>query len=150
MELITMGIGLIVSTCAKNKELHNAVDDFVTDSVKWVRGWFGNGKNTALMQKLEAEPESPEVKKELSKAMDGMAGNEQFMKQLEKWIQESKKPNPSMKNVLKDVDVEVDGNINIGDKGSNDQKYDMKNVVERSKFKASGDFNLGDIINKKN
>jgi hypothetical protein len=144
MELITMGIGLIVSTCAKNKELHNAVDDFVSDSVKWIRGWFGKGENKALMQKLEAEPQAAEVQKELSKAMGSMAGNEQFMKQLEKWIEESKKPNPSMKNVLKDIDVEAGGNIQIGDKTASDQKFDMKNVVERGKFKAGGDFTLGD------
>ena len=84
MELITMGIGLIVSTCAKNKEVHNAIDDFVTDSVKWVRGWFGKGSNTALIQKLEAEPESEAVKEELTTAMGTMASNPQFMKELEK------------------------------------------------------------------
>jgi hypothetical protein len=144
MELITMGIGLIVSTCAKNKEVHNAIDDFVTDSVKWVRGWFGKDNNTALIQKLEAEPESVAVKEELTTAMGTMASNPQFMKELEKWIQESKKPNPSMKNVLEDIDIEVEGNIRIGDKVASDQKHDMKNVIKKGKIIGGGDFTLGD------
>jgi hypothetical protein len=144
MELITMGIGLIVSTCAKNKQVHEAIDDFVSDSVKWVRSWFGKGENLALMQKLEAEPESEEVKTELTTAMGEMAKNEQFMLQLEKWIKESKKPSPSMKNVLEDIDIEVAGNIRIGDAQSSDKQYDMKNVVKKGKFKGGGDFVLGD------
>jgi len=144
MELITLGLGLIVNTCAKNKEVHAAIDDFVTDSVKWVRGWFGKGDNVGLMTKLEEEPESPEVKEELSTAMGEMAKNEQFMKELERWINESTKPNPSMKNVLEDIDIEVEGNIRIGDKEKHDQKYDMKNVIKKGNIKGGGDFVLGD------
>ena len=49
-----------------------------------------------------------------------------------------------MKNVLEDLDVEVEGNIRIGDQEEGDQKYDMKNVVKRSRFKGGGDFVLGD------
>jgi hypothetical protein len=145
MELITLGLGLIVNTCAKNKEVHAAIDDFVSDSVKWFRGWFGKGENVALMTKLEEEPESPEVKEQLSAAMGEMAKNEQFMKELERWVNESKKPNPTMKNVLEDIDIEVEGNINIGDEGGSDQKYDKKNYIKGGKLKVvKGDFNLGD------
>jgi len=145
MELITLGLGLIVNTCAKNKEVNAAIDDFVSDSVKWVRGWFGKGDNVGLMTKLEEEPESPEVKEQLSSAMGEMAKNGQFMKELERWINESKKPNPTMKNVLEDIDIDVEGDINIGDEGGSDQKYDMKNVIKGGKIKAvKGGFNLGD------
>lgn len=150
MELISLGIGLIVNTCMKNKEVNAAVDDFVSDSVRWVRGWIGKSGKKELAQKLEASPESREVREELTEVMGDMSGNEQFMKELKKWIQESKKPNPSMKNVLEDVDVEVEGNIRIGDKEKGDEKHDMKNVVKRSKLKGGGDFVLGDGKFKKN
>ncbi|NER11607.1 hypothetical protein SAMN06265375_10323 [Muriicola jejuensis] len=144
MELITLGIGLVVNTFVKNKEVNAAVDDFVSDSVRWVRGWFKKGDHKELVNKLETAPESKEVNEELVKAMGDLSGNEKFMKELERWIRESQKPNPSMKNVLKDVDVKAGGNIKIGDKTVSDQKFDMKNVIERGKFEAGGDFTLGD------
>jgi len=144
MELITLGIGLIVNTCVKNKEVNAAIDDFVSDSVRWVRGWFGKNNKNALMQKLEDSPESPEVKKELSNAMTEMSKNEQFMKELQRWIAESKKPNPTMKNVLEDINIEVEGNIKIGDKTVTNEKHDMKNVVKKGTIKGGGDFVLGD------
>ena len=144
MELITIGVGLVVNTFIKNKEVNAAVDDFVSDSVRWVRGWFKKGDKNELVKKLETAPESEEVKAALSKAMADLSGDEKFREQLELWIKESRKPVPSMKNVLKDVDVKAGGNIKIGDKTASDQKYDMKNVIERGKFVAGDDFTLGD------
>jgi len=56
----------------------------------------------------------------------------------------TKKNNLSKKNVAEDVDIEVEGNIAIGDKRDDGKHYDQKNVVKKSKFKGKGDFNLGD------
>lgn len=145
MELITLGIGYIVNTFAKNKEVHSVVDDFVTESAKWVRSWFVKNDQEPLIQKLEEEPESEEVKAELSDAIGGMVQDDQFKAELKKWVVECKKPIPSMKNVLEDIEIEVKGHINIGDKGGSDQVYNKKNVVKTGKIKGGGDFNLGDM-----
>ena len=144
MELITLGIGLIVKTCVKNKEAHVAINNFAVESLKWIRGWFGKSKKSELLEKLEANPNSEEAQVELSNAMTDLSSNQQFMKELERWIKESKNPNPSMKNVLEDIDIEVKGNIRIGDKEKSDQKHDLKNVIKKGKIIGGGDFTLGD------
>ena len=48
-------------------------------------------------------------------------------------------------NVSADIEIEVKGHINIGDKGGSDQVYNKKNVVKTGKIKGGGDFNLGDM-----
>lgn len=145
MELITLGVGLVVNTFIKNKEVNAAVDDFVSDSVRWVRGWFKKGGKKDLVKKLENSPDSDEVKSELSKALADLSGDEGFRKQFELWIKESRKPNPTMKNVLEGADINVEGNIRIGDKeAGGDQNFDQKNVVKNSKIVGGGDFTLGD------
>ena len=145
MELVTVGVGMLVNTLVKNKAVNSAVDDFVTDSVKWVRGWFKKKDGEQLVNKIVADPKAPGVKKEMEAAMNEMVKDEQFKKEFERWIKESKEPNPSMKNVLENVDVEVQGDIRIGDKTPSGEKYDMKNVVKNSKFKSNGGgFTIGD------
>jgi hypothetical protein len=145
MELITLGIGYIVNTFAKNKEVHSVFDDFVTESAKWVRSWFRKNDLGPLIQKLEEKPESEDVKAGLSSAMGGMVQDDKFKAELKKWVDECKKPIPSMKNVLEDIEIDVKGHINIGDKSGSDQVYDKKNVVKAGKIKGGGDFNLGDM-----
>lgn len=146
MELVTIGIGMLVNTLVKNKAVNATVDDFVTDSVNWMRGWFKKkDKNEELVNKIASDPEAPEAKKEIEVAMNEMIEDNQFKKELKLWIKESKKPNPSMKNVLENVDIEVEGDIRIGDKTPSGEKFDMKNVVKDSKLKSSGGgFTLGD------
>ncbi|MBT8204123.1 MAG: hypothetical protein KJO20_01985 [Eudoraea sp.] len=144
MELVTIGLGLLVNTCVKNKAVNTAIDDFVTDSVNWMRGWFKKKDEGQLINKIVEDPKAPEVKKELEDAMNEMVKDEQFKKELQLWIRESKKPSPSMKNVLEDIDIEVEGNIKIGDKTASTEKHDMKNVIKKGKIKGGGDFILGD------
>lgn len=150
MELISLGVGLLVNTCAKNKAVNTAIDDFVTESVTWVRGWFKKGNKEALVQKIQEQPESPEVLEEANSVMSELAKDETFRKELELWIAESKKPNPSMKNVItrKNVidgaDIEVAGNIRIGDANKGLDRHDVKNSIKNSTIKGGGDFTLGD------
>ena len=150
MELVSMGVGLLVNTLVKNKEVNSAVDDFISDSVKWVRGWFKKKDKDLLINKLEASPDSVEAKQEVSTAMGDMLSDETFKTELQKWIAESKKPNPSIKNVItkknvvEDANVEVGGSVKIGDKTAGEGEYDQKNVIKNSNIKAGGDFTLGD------
>lgn len=150
MELVTMGVGLLVNTLVKNKEVNTAVDDFISGSVKWMRGWFKKSDNDLLIQKLEASPDSSEAKQEVSTAVNDMLKDETFKEEFQRWIAESKKPNPSMKNVItrknvvEDANIEVAGSVKIGDKTPSDGNYDQKNVIKNSNIKSGGDFTLGD------
>lgn len=51
---------------------------------------------------------------------------------------------PTKKNIAEDIDIEIKGNVSIGDKATNDQKYDQKNVIKKGKIKSDGNFTLGD------
>ncbi len=145
MELVSLGVGLIVNTFLKNKEVHGAINDFVTESVGWVRDWFKGDEKEELIKKVEKNPKSTAVKAELNTAVTQMVKNPKFKSQLEKWVGESKKPFPSMKNVVDNLELETEGAVNIGDKGKDEIPYDKKNVITNSKIKAGGDFNLGDM-----
>lgn len=145
MELISLGVGLLVNTCLKNKAVNEAVDDFVSGSVNWIRGWFGKENKEAAISSLQENPESKEAKMEVQNALTEMMGNQQFKMEFQKWILESKKPNPTMKNVLDGVELNIAGNVNIGDKGENyKDDFDQKNLVKNSKITSGGDFTLGD------
>lgn len=150
MELITLGVGLLVNTCVKNKAVNTAIDDFVTGSVSWVRGWFAKSNKAPIIQKLQEQPESFEAQSEVNNALEEMLRDETFRKEFELWIMESRKPNPSMnnvvtrKNVLDNVNVEVDGNIKIGDKSMGLGTHDEKNILKNATIKGGGDFTLGD------
>jgi hypothetical protein len=53
-------------------------------------------------------------------------------------------PASSSKNVVKNTELEIEGQIKIGDKGDKKGEFNKKNIVERSKIKSGGDFTLGD------
>ncbi len=145
MELITLSIGYIVNTLAKNKEVQGAVDDFVTQSVNWMRSWFGKEDEGEALMNLESNLESEKAKSDLEDSMKDLVKDDAFRIKLERWVKECDKPEPSMKNVLENVELEIEGNVNIGDKGVEGTSYDKKNVIKNSKIKGGGDFNLGDI-----
>ena len=50
------------------------------------------------------------------------------------------------KNVIRNQEMEIDGNAHVGNKGatSDQQHYDRKNIIEGGKMKVKGDFRLGD------
>lgn len=150
MELISIGLGLLVNTCVKNKAVNSAIDGFVTDSVNWVTGWFKKSSDPSLINNLVAEPDSPAAKEEVGTAMTEMLKDPDFKTELMRWIKENDKPNPSIKNVitkknvLEDANIEVEGNIKIGDKNPSQGNHDQKNVIKNSVIKGGGDFTLGD------
>ncbi|ARV12216.1 hypothetical protein BTO09_07555 [Gilvibacter sp. SZ-19] len=150
MDIVSIGLGLLVNTCVKNKAVNTAIDDFVTDSVNWVRGWFKKSHKVTVINTLVAAPDSSAAKEEASSAMQEMIKDPDFKAELERWIAENHKPNPSIKNVItkknvvKDANIEVAGNVKIGDKNSDGSNYDQKNVIDNSTIKSGGDFTLGD------
>ena len=53
-------------------------------------------------------------------------------------------PASSSKNAVKNTELEIEGQIKIGDKGDKKGEFNKKNIVEGSKIKSGGDFTLGD------
>lgn len=145
MELITLSIGYIVNTLAKNAEVQGVVDDFVTSSAKWIRSWFSGSNEEKIVDALSEDPDNMEAQEALKDNLEALSEDDIFREKLIKWVQEYEKPNPTMKNVLDHVELEIEGNINIGDKDGGGQKFDQKNLVKKSKIKGGGDFNLGDL-----
>lgn len=99
MDPLKTGLELIIQTCKKNIESHS--DPFITDSVEWIRSWFGIGDYLGLMAKLEEDPESPEVREELQVALVNRSNFKRFLIELRCWIKESKKTKPSFENVIR-------------------------------------------------
>ncbi len=145
MELITLSIGYIVNTLAKNAEVQASVDDFVSASAKWIRSWFSGSDDEEVLDELQENPDNVEAKEALKDNLQSMTQDDDFKEKLSKWVREYEKPNPSLKNVLDNVELEIEGNINIGDKDGGGQHFDQKNIVKKSKIKGGGDFNLGDL-----
>ena len=50
----------------------------------------------------------------------------------------------SVKNVVEKTELDIKGQINIGDKGEKKGDFNKKNVIVESKIKGGGDFTLGD------
>lgn len=50
----------------------------------------------------------------------------------------------SSKNVVANTELDIEGQIKIGDKGDTKGEFNKKNVVEGSNIKSGGDFTLGD------
>jgi len=59
-------------------------------------------------------------------------------------LEENKKDKKTKKNVAEDINLNIRGNVSIGDKGGSNQKFDQKNVIKKGKIKSEGDFTLGD------
>lgn len=57
---------------------------------------------------------------------------------------EENKLKTTKKNVAEDINLDIKGNIYIGDKETSKKEYDQKNVIKKAKIKSEGDFNLGD------
>jgi len=91
MELITLSIGYIINTFAKNEAVQEAVDDIFSESVRWISGWFNKSDQESLIQKLESGHASNEVQTELETVMTGMVQDDQFRAELTKWIKEYQK-----------------------------------------------------------
>jgi Effector-associated domain 11 len=147
MALIEKALDYIIGIVTENEEVRKFPKDFVTASMKWIRSWFltDDPKTEA---KLADPNRSIESKKTIIESkLEDLHENPQFVKELTEQLKGFDQQKARLKNVVTNADIDVKGNVHIGDKGnSSGDNYDEKNVVKGGTIKAGGDFRLGDDV----
>ena len=79
--------------------------------------------------------------------LEDVLENPNFKAALEQQLAAFEQQKSRLKNVIDKADIDVKGNVHIGDKGSfSGDAYDEKNIIKGSTIKAGGDFRLGDDV----
>ena len=97
---------------------------------------------------MEDPNKSMEVKRDIIEdKLADLQDNAQFIQELTERLAAFNHQKSRLKNVVSDVDIEVQGHVHIGDKGNaTGDHYDEMNVIKSSNIKAGGDFRLGDDV----
>ena len=147
MPLITKATEYILSILTEDETVKHFPKEFVAESAKWVRSRFLKD-DPRTEPKLQDPDRSPESKKAVIEIkLEDMLENPQFKAALEQQLAAFEQQKTRLKNVVDKSDIDVKGNVHIGDKGSaSGDNYDEKNIIKGSTIKAGGDFRLGDDI----
>ena len=147
MAILQKALDYIVNIVTENEEIKQFPKDFVTTSMEWIRTWFliDDPKTKA---KLQDPNRSNESKKTIIETkLEDLQENPKFMQELKEKLDSLEQQKARIKNVVDDVNIEVQGGVHIGDKGSfSGDNYDEKNIIKGSTIKAGRDFRLGDDI----
>ena len=145
MDLQEIALNYIVSIVTENEEVKKFPKDFVTASMQWIRSWFLID-DPIIERIIENPTKSVDVKKELlEEKLQILKDNPLFIKELEAQLAVYQVQRERLKNVVDNSDIDVEGNVHIGDKDAfSGNDFDQKNIVKNSKIKAGGDFRLGD------
>jgi hypothetical protein len=138
----------ILDLLTENEELKKFPQEFISESVKWVKSWFLTPEDPKSTAKLADPNKSIEVKKDIIEdKLVELKDNALFMKELAARMAAFEQQKPKRKGIVENSDIDAKGNVHIGDKGtSSGDPYDEKNIVKGSHIKAGGDFRLGDDI----
>lgn len=142
-KIITTGTEYILQAFSKNEKAKQFKNDFISAFIDWVRPIFLEDDPTA---KVVLEMDGAEaVKKEIiANKLSVLLKDEQFRQELEEWIEQLETNTIKEKGIVRDSELEIDGDVNIGDQGAtSNTHWDRKNIVESSKIKGKK-FNLGD------
>jgi len=147
MAILQKALDYIVNIVTENEEIKQFPKDFVTTSMQWIRTWFliDDPKTEAKLQDPERSTESK--KTIIETKLEDLQENPQFMQELQEKLDSLEEQKARIKNVVDKANIDVQGGVHIGDKGSSSgDNYDEKNTVKGSTIKAGGDFRLGDDI----
>lgn len=147
MALLETALDYIFSIITENEAVKKFPEDFITASAQWIRSWFliDDPKTAA---KLAEPTRSAESKRTLIEGkLEDLLENAVFVKELEERLVTFEQQKSRLKNVVTDADIDAQGNVHIGDKGSSSgDNYDQKNIIQGGTIKAGGDFRLGDDV----
>lgn len=148
MPLIETATQYILGLLTENEELKKFPKEFIDASVTWVKSWFLVPEDPKTNAKLEDPNKSTEIKRDIIEdKLANLQGNAQFIRELTERLAAFDQHKSRLKNVVSDADIDVQGDVHIGDKGSaSGDHYDEKNVIKGSNIKAGGDFRLGDDV----
>jgi len=145
MPLLTKATEYILSVLTEDETVKHFPKEFVAESAKWIRSWFLKD-DPRTEPKLQDPDRSPENKKAVIEIkLEDMLENPAFKTALEQQLAIFEQQKTRLKNVVDKSDIDVKGNVHIGDKGtSSGDHYDEKNVIKGGTIRADGDFRLGD------
>ena len=145
MAILETATAYILGIVTENEEVKKFPTDFVSASMRWIRSWFLED-DPKMMAKLIDVTRSEESKKALiENKLEDLKDNVAFQQELAEKLQTYAQHKARIKNVVENAEIEVEGNVWIGDKDSvSEGAFDEKNVVKGGKIKAGKDFRLGD------
>jgi len=148
MALIEKAAEYILNILTEDETVKNFPKEFVAASAKWIRSWFLKDDPKTEAKIIDAN-RSPENKKGVIEAkLEDALENPAFKAALEQQLAAFEHQKSSLKkNVVDKANIDVKGNVHIGDKGtSSGDNYDEKNVLKGGTITIGGDFRMGDDV----
>ena len=147
MALIEKAAAYILGIITEDETVKNFPKEFVSESAKWIRSWFLKD-DPKLEAKINDADRSVEKKKAaIEDKLEDALENPSFKAALEQQLAAFEQQKAKRKGVVENSQIDVQGNVHIGDKGSfSGDNYDEKNIIKGSTIKAGGDFRLGDDV----
>jgi len=139
----------LLNLILENEEVKKFPKDFVTASMKWIRSWFLIDDDQVVKTVLNSSGNEALKTVILEQKLPTLMENETFKQEFERHFTEYKEQKQKIKNVIEDIDMDIKGNVRIGDNGPVVDHIEEKNKIKKGKFKIDGDFHLGDD-NRKN
>jgi hypothetical protein len=138
----------ILDLLTENEELKKFPKEMIDESVKWVKSWFLKPEDPVTSTILGNKDLPEAVKKPVLEAkIKSLETDAAFMSELKERLSAFEQQRAKLKNVVTNADIDVKGNVHIGDKGSSaGDNYDEKNIIKGGTIKAGGDFRLGDDV----
>ena len=148
MPLLNKATEYIFSVLSEDETVRKFPREFVAETAKWVRSWFLTDEDPKTKAKLEDPARSDDSKKTVIETkLESLIEQEAFRKELETRLTAFETQRERLKNIVVGSDIKADGNVRIGDTGTEQSSdADQKNIVRDSKIRAGGDFRLGDDI----
>lgn len=147
MDPITSSIiGYVVKAFSDNEEAKQFKTSIFGGFVKWVRPFFI--VDDVASEAVLTSDEIPVATKEkvIAAKLPKLMENEAFRTEMEAWAGKLKAAGVSGKSIVSGADVDVIGNIHVGDTNADAGqrgKHKRENIVENSKIKGGGDFRIG-------
>jgi hypothetical protein len=139
-------IGYVVKAFSDNEEAKQFKTDIFGGFVKWVRPLFL--VDDVASEAVLTSDEMPVATKEkvIAAKLPKLMEDEALRSEMEAWVSKLKAAGISGKSIVSGADVDVVGNIRVGDTNADagqSGKHKRENIVENSKIKGGGDFRLG-------
>ncbi|WP_373553790.1 hypothetical protein [Haliscomenobacter sp.] len=142
MDLLSTATGFITASFTENKKAKKFKDEFIGAFIDWIQPIILM-KDPKLMESLENNAEDAKTQGRLESRLEDLLKDEKFRTELEVWLSKSESTFPKEKNVL-EADKLSGINLNVGDKSTDQNHYDRKNVISIKEGDFSGDINVGD------
>ena len=147
--MLTAATKFILDLMMENEELKKFPKEFIQETFVWVKSWFLRPEDPKNSSKLADPDKAVEVKIDIIEdILKELESNKHFQHELSNYLTTYEYHQKRIKNVVTQADIEVEGDIRIGDTGrkASENMSKEKNVIQGGRIKAGGDFRLGDDI----